>query len=430
MKASVLGGALAVLLSACPPQPTPEPDASTPDADVTLDASAPGNSCLSAIPLVLPIDGGVLVVTGDATGFADHATCSPSRGLGPPVGVGPDVLYRFTTTQPLALEAGIDGGTLHLGVGACEVNCGDFALGPRRGQPFNREALRVELPAGEHTLWAEAPGAYTFELRTRPLLHGETCADPIVVGPDAGTLHFEAADFFDEGWPAAPLGCTFNMCSASISVALVTTERAGLRTTVSSPVSGLFVQAMDGCDESFVTLEGEGRVLEPGTRLVALRMLETSALGRASYPVELTLNVLPLQPGDTCDAPVPLTLASADGGSALTATVTGDTTNAFSSRGHTCGELTSNDVFFTFTLERPSDLLAEVTTTSATFQPALGLRPGTCEGLEASCAGAIVPGAGATLRGTALPVGTYFLPVRSVNGSAGPFRLQVDVTPR
>lgn len=431
MSTTRLGAALALVLFACTPTPSP-PDASTMEADaaVTLaDASVAGNSCTNALPLELPTDGGVLRVTGDATGFGDHAACS--WRLGPPAGLGPDVLYRFTTTRALALEAGIDGGTLHLGVGGCAVDCRDFEIAPHRGSPFNRSSLELELPAGEHTLWAEAAGPYAFELRTRELLRGEHCDDPIEVGPDAGTLRLEAASYFDEGWPAAPLGCSFGTCSASISVVLVTTERAGLRTQLSSPVQELSVRAMRGCDETFVTWEREGVVLEPGRHHLEVRAQEFPSVQRSSYPVDLTLAVLPLAPGDTCEAPLALALESADGGAGvLSATASGDTALAFSSRNHSCGELTSNDVFFSLTLAQASDLKAEVTTTAATYRPALGLRSGSCVGGEATCATAVVPGAGATVTATALPAGPYFLSLRAADGSSGSYRLQVDVTPR
>lgn len=412
-------GLAAVVLVACPPGPV----------ETTLDASTPGNSCDTSIWLDLPTDGGTLVVTGDGQGFSDHASCrwahSESRREG---GVGPDVVYRIRAPSPLVLEATIDGGTLDLGSWDCQLDCSDYALlPPRVGRPVERPSLRVAIPAGVHTLFAEAAAAYAMELRTHPLVPGETCDDPLVVSADAGAVSLELGRYFDESWPAAPLGCSFAVCSASAYVAFDTAEWVGVRAQVVREDTRLQVRVGTACSDPAASLEYQPVVLGPGRHFVGVRAEQVSVYGLSSTAAQLSLDVQQLIKGDRCEAPRALTLQATTPGTE-SAVVTGDTTAAFPTPGQVCGR-TSNDVFFSFTLAGPSDLRAEVTTTASTFQPVLALLTG-CSGAEAACITAAVPGAGATVTATALPAGTYLLSVNGVGATAGPYRLQVDVTSR
>ncbi len=105
-----------------------------------------------------------------------------------------------------------------------------------------------------------------------------------------------------------------------------------------------------------------------------------------------------LPAGDGCGAPAMLTLANG------VATAMGDTTNATHQAGiSTCENIAAPDVFYGFTLTRPSLVRASVT--GAGLQPTVALRAAACAGADLSCGN----GPGETNSTALLPlaVGSY-----------------------
>lgn len=410
---AVVTGALGCVV---PPPPGP------------LDASVPGNSCESAMRFELPVDGGLVSFSGDATGFGDHAQCIRPRS--PWTGVGPDVIYRFSSGWPLALEARIDGGTLHVGDVGCVTDCDSALLVYRLSKPFHREHLMVSLEAGEHSLFAEAEGAYGVEVRTRPLAPGDRCTEPLVAAADAGAFVLEAnlVDYYDEAFPASPLLSSFVSRSADLFVALSAPEHSGVRTRLSGTDAGLpRLTLLAKCGDDLPQWDGrQDFVIAPGTSMLRA-WTETSDEHARELPFHLELEVLPLAPGDRCETPVPLAFTT-DGGVEV-ATLEGDTASWFPTRFATCGDGFSGDLYAEFTLSAPRTLAAVVSTTTTTFRPVLGLRSGACTAREALCESAAFVGAGASLTATALPAGRYMLTLGGANRVNGTFALTVTLSP-
>lgn len=416
----VVGVVMAVGLWACP--------AEVPPGGGALDATVPGNSCESAMSFELPDDGGLVSFSGDATGFADHTQCIRLRSAN--TGEGPDVIYRFRAERPLALEARIDGGTLHVGDVSCVTDCDSALLITRLSKPFNREHLTVSLEAGEHSLFAEAAGPYGFDVRTHPLAPGDRCDDPLVAAADAGPFAVDGnlAGYFDEDFPAAPLHSTFITRSADLFVALPAAGHSGVRTRLSGTDAGLpRLTLLAKCGDKFPLWDGrQDFVIGPGTSVLRA-WTETSDQDVRSLPFHLELEVVPLEPGDRCEAPFPLAF-TADGGVEV-ATLTGDTASWFPTRFATCGDGFSGDVYAEFTLSAPRNLAAVVSTSTAGFLPVLGLRAGACSTREAMCESAAIVGAGASLTAAALPAGRYVLTLGSANRVNGAFALTVTLSP-
>ncbi len=152
-------------------------------------------------------------------------------------------------------------------------------------------------------------------------------------------------------------------------------------------------------------------------------------------PLQVTVTRTPPVPG-SCDAPLTLTFV-ADGG-VREATTSGDTTGGPVDLGASCA--TSSYRTYALHLTSPQTLNATVSTTSATYLPALALRVSDCFGSAATCGLAANPGSGVTLDAGTLAAGDYFLwvgggPFATIDAgpmlppTSGPFTLDVTLSP-
>ena len=416
-----LSAVLGLVFAACPAR-GPE----------LLDASVAGNACESTLALALPSDGSELAVTGDTTGFADHAVCVNQR-TGAEGGRGPDVIYRFTTPEPVAVQASIEGGTLHLGSASCEVNCANFSslTAPGHPVPFDRQELLVKVPAGESTLIAEAAGPYVLHARRRPVLAGDDCAAPLMAALDAGAfvLERDLGEYFVETSNTS-LDCPGLECAADLFLGVSVAVPSAMR-VVASTDAGIELRVEEAACAS-AAAGGSARPsyssaeLSPGTHAVSVTGKSNGRV-RGAVSLRLELEVWPLPPGDSCDQPLQLAFA-ADGGTEV-ASASGDTRLDVPSVPESRCAPGSNDVVLAFTLSAPRSLYAVVTTSTPTYRPALALRAGRCTASDAACDAAQVAGAGAQVTATALPAGAYFLWLGGVGRSSGSWSLEVRLTP-
>jgi hypothetical protein len=146
-------------------------------------AQATGDTCQAPFSVVLPPDGGPLIVRGDTTGaIDDEATpCGPD---------GPDQVWRIATgpfTSYIASVRPLDGGTFTLSVGrygSCGVPSLDDCL-PNDGGP---QALSPMVNASALSfLWvngAEGPYELTMQGSTPA-----SCSAPVAVPLDGGPQH-------------------------------------------------------------------------------------------------------------------------------------------------------------------------------------------------------------------------------------------------
>jgi len=404
--------------------------AACPSSAPQLDASVPGNSCESAISFELPLDGGEIAVTGDTTGFADHAVCVNGRTRAEG-GRGPDVIHRFTLSEPAAVEATIEGGTLHLGSAGCEVNCANFSIltSNTHPVPFDRTELLVKVPAGESTLIAEAEGPYVFRARRRLLLAGDDCTAPLMADGGVFLLERDLGQYFVETSNTS-LDCPGPGCAADLFVGVDVSVPSALRVAASTDAGIELLVEKAACGTSSPAVNARPSYssveLPPGLHAVSITGRSSTRV-RGEVPVRVELEVWPLPPGDSCDQPLQLVFA-ADGGAEL-ATASGDTRLDVPSVVASPCASGSNDVVLAFTLAAPRSLSAVVTTSTPTYRPALALRAGRCTGSDAVCDQATVAGAGATVSATALPAGAYFLWLGGAGRTSGTWSLEVRLNP-
>lgn len=174
-----------------------------------------------------------------------------------------------------------------------------------------------------------------------------------------------------------------------------------------------------------------------GTTAAATKSLDVSGIAAGTWFVWVKGPVLagtdyridftsrPSPPGETCRAPIPITLSDGlDGGSA---TVTGTTVGANDDYS-ACSQIAPAfpDVVYSLTLGRPLDVRVTMTPTG-TGAGALTELDSTCRTTSLTCARGVA-GQPVTFKGS-LDAGTSLLSVDHLSGGPGPFTLDVRAAP-
>lgn len=401
--------------------------------------SPPGAHCFNPKPLVFSKGGAGGVATDSAAVDGMFEDDVPSCGN---QWAAPDVLYSFTTTEPLRLRATVTSRTsgfrpaMSLRDGTCgsgkELKC---------VSNYYNEIDAAWLPAGTYYLVVDgdssSTGAYdlTAELTPPPL--GDTCNNPkpLVFTNGTATDHVDTRVMLNDLYPA----CGVVTMVEDMVYAFSTTDVRTLRATVTPSEADSYARPVltlrtTQCDYGLSPACQEAPDYGKPATLVAGSLPPGNYFlhleGGGTFDVNASLFAPP--PGDACGQPKPLTFSS--GGAGGTASAAGDTSSlqlANDSSG-SCGGYGIADEVYTFTTTEPLDLTATVSTPSGTFQPALSLtQPGsydaTCKGSELSCAAASAAGGPATLVDNALPPGTYYLWVDGYEGT-GPYTLDATLS--
>ncbi len=411
--------------SCCDSSFTVQARAALDDGGCRLAPSAAGNSCTSADTLVVGSNGGFVSASGDNSDYLNHVDCLVRPADLVPT--APEHLYRLSSTDDWAVRGHVDGGTMYFNFSNCSFStqaCGAGWSAPDEIQGVSELAL-ADVPPGDHFLWVEGPGAYDLKLDffAPPLIHDCSQPVPVSFGGDGGTAS-ESVDL------AAILFLQPPPLSREYSVraySLYLTQPMRVQTTVTpAPGWSAWVDGASSCSAYAAAPAGAGvtsldEALPKGFHYV--RLLATGDASSVA-PFTTTFTATAFPPGN-CS--VPLVLSPVADGGVEQATVTGDTTGAFAEPGASCAS-GSPQLSYALTLAAPRNLTATVTTSSATFQPALALRPADCAATDTTCSLAPSPGTDATLSASALPAGDYFVWV-SGQGGTGPFTLDVTLTP-
>lgn len=402
--------------------------------DAGLDPSTPGNSCDSAIEVLLPDDGGEVVISGDTTGFENHIYCAIGLSAFPPGGLGPDVIYRFTAPGRRGLSAVITGGSLSLSQSCPSSNICPYYRETTRRPVF--QGLIHEIVTGPVYVVADAASQYTIRAHSQPVAAGDTCDPPITVSLDGGSAVFEGdlLNYYYSGSHDA-IDCQNRLPEVPDLAIAVPVPAASRLTAQLSKDGGLGAQLTllgtgTGCELGcFVGRPPRERLdtgeLTAGTWFIAVSGTTGFAYGQPE-PFRIDFAVQPLARGDACENPLTLTF-EADAGSEFAST-SGDTSAAIASGSSDCGAA-SPDLNYAFTLSQRRNLTATLTATTGAYRPALGLRS-SCAATAGVCDVAAFAGAGARISATALPPGDYLLWVGAApNGGSGAFTLDVALTP-
>jgi hypothetical protein len=368
----------------------------------------PGDSCSTVKPLVFSDgeEGGRVTETATTVGMFDNGLpgCGTLNAS--------DVVYSFTTSKTLDFRASAADHVLSLRSATCsgtQLACGADSLS------------MGALPPGTYYLWLDHRSSstgspFTLSASLTPASPGDTCASPEPLVFSGGSLGGDAE-------ARGNLSTRFHNSSGSCGGAggdhvYSFTTSTPLNFRASSSSGYVYLRSGDCSSGTELACgyysEIEATGLAAGTYHL---WVDSTSSGASSYTLKAALTP-PL-----CQAPLPLVFKSGgDGGTAMVATASGNTSHAFSTTQGSCGGSGGRDVVYAFELTEPRRLDVKVTSDTGGFRPAVYLRA-SCDADELACAVAPPVSYDATLSSGPLPPGKYYLWVDGFTGSAGTYYL-------
>jgi hypothetical protein len=306
------------------------------------------------------------------------------------------------------------------------------------------ETLTAQLNAGATYYvfvdgWQGSSGAYSLSVTVPPPgPANDFCANAqnisgvtgpgtsARVGGDTSTASSEGQASCGGG--GSDVFYSFTLSTAATVTATVTPSTSGLTPVVSIVSACGFVSSNEracvaGVAGSGATATAATATLQPGTYLV-----NVDSVTGSSGPFTLSLSAVTAVPppaNDVCASATPLGISSNN----QQVTVNGTTVQAASEYvSPSCGGQ-SGDVYYALHLNQTSNVTAALTQpTTGPLDPVIDLLNG-CGGTELGCFRANNNGESGTLSLNAVPAGDYILVVDSIQGTSGPFTLQVSLTP-
>ncbi|MEW5740980.1 MAG: hypothetical protein AB1938_18815 [Myxococcota bacterium] len=373
---------------------------------------------------------------------------------------GPELVYRFTTSQVRDLTVSVTAQTGSAARPVVYLRGPSCSAGPQTAcdAPASGAASLAiaNLPAGDWFLFVEsangAPGRVTVQVSLlSPALPptNESCAAPqalVFSGQTAVAVGNTTLAANDSTTATNDPSCSATartsgkdlLYSYAIStrsnVTVVARPVPGsslhpvvsVRTACGTPSTEVGCQAQTVAAAAQVTLNGQ----LPGTYFV---WVDSGDGTDGAFQLEVTAR--PAVDNDTCSGVQTLTFTG------NTATATGDTT--YATNGNVLGDQTPScsdsargtgrDVLYSFTLTQPRDVTVAVTPTGAspTFQPVVSVRTACTDAArtaEKGCVSPLAPTQGA-LTLVNQPAGTYVVWVDGSLDTAGPFQLEVATAP-
>lgn len=358
--------------------------------DVSLTPPTPGDTCAIALPLGIPGTGGTVTVNGStANAFSEFSgTCSTSY---------PDRVYTFTTTRTLSLVAkastATNAGSHWLSLRSV---CNPATVASACGTG-NRDAsfLRAtDLPAGTYFITVDkaalsSPDDFALEVTLSDRPAGDTCstATPLAISstmPSQVTVQGDTRSFFNDVIPSCSASTTPRDAADrvySFTIAQPMNVRlfshattTGFRPTIALKRGCATTDTDQVCGwtptfsaDTWASWEN----LAAGTWFVVVDGYDSLQSGA----FELTVRTSPANPaGDSCTAPLPVTLSAGNTGRA---TVTGSYADYFED--HTdCWGSTGADVVYSVTTNATRRLHVRATPSVTTAQPTLSVRTSPC----------------------------------------------------
>jgi hypothetical protein len=391
--------------------------------DAPIDMAPPTyDTCAGAQTLTFA--NGLAAGTANTGGAADD-TAASCGGVG-----GPDVVFRFTTPTvgTLLVDVRPTSGSSRA-VLSLRSDCGNPATefgGCIAAESASGGMLEVvrDLAAGTYYLWIDSadgqPAQFDISMQLT-VAAGDSCAGPIPISFSGGEVNVAAsltASTNDEsgscgGGTGLDNVFRFDLAAASNVEVNVIPRTASVQPVVylqSSCVGGDL-----GC--AAAPSLGANAFLRLGSVPTGTQYLWIDSANATPGLYNFTARVAMPGMGDTCALASPLTFTSG------MATVMGNTAMMFHDSVGTCAAGTAPDAVYTFTTTAVQNLRVDVTTSSSMYQPMVYLRSSTCTGGQLACAIAPMAGGSSTLTYGSLPIGTYYLWVDGVAGTAGPFTM-------
>lgn len=402
---------------------------------------------------ILPSGSGTTSFTADPGQAIDDTAGSCSAA-------GPELVYRFTTTQardlivsvtPLSGSAARP--VVYLRGPSCTAGPQASCDAPATGAASLAVA---NLAAGTWYLFVEsangAPGRVSVQVSlltpAQPPAN-DSCAAPqalTFVGPSAVAVGNTSLAANDSTMAANDPSCSATARSsgkdlvysytlaARSNVTVVARPVLGsalhpvvsVRSACANPATELGCQAQALAAAAQVTLNGQ----LPGTYAV---WVDSADGTQGAFQLEVT--AAPAVDNDTCPGIQALSFTGA------TATATGDT--SFATNGNVLGDQTPScsdsargtgkDVVYAFTLTQPRDVTVSVTPTGAspTFEPVVSVRTACGDATRTAEKGCVSPLSPTQARLTLVnqPAGTYVVWVDGARDTSGAFQLEVTTAP-
>jgi hypothetical protein len=398
--------------------------------NITAKISTPGVGDACAAPAALTFTNGMASVTGNtATSFHDSSgTCAG--------GTSPDAVYTFTTTATQNLRVDVTTTTstyqpvVYLRSASCtgtQLACG---IAPTAGGTGS--IAYGSLPAGTYYLWVDGAnntsGAYTMTAVLGNPTPGDTCAlaAPLTFVNGMAMVSGDTSTWFHDLTGT----CATGLAPDGVYTFTTTTIqdlRLSLSTTTSTYRPAIYVRSAScsgtqiGCGSAIAA--GGTATLDIAALPVGTYYVWIDGVGSTSGLFSLMATLSDPLPGDHCTNPASLVFTSG------TATATGTTAGSFHDGNGTCATGTAADVIYSFTTSSIQDFRVTVSTSTSTYQPSIYLRSASCTtGTQIGCANAAALGGSASLDIGALPVGTYYLWIDGVSGTAGDYSINATLT--
>ena len=392
-----------------------------------------GDSCTSPFVVVLPPDGGPLIVHGDTSFALDDMPnlCGPD---------GPDQVWKVAAGSFASYRAtlrALDGGTFTL-MASRYGSCGyaintDCLASPADGGPA---AVAPTVSSNSDSyLWAEgAAGPYELTLQGALPELGSSCDNPVTFVLDGGAQHF-AVDWSGD---RHIMGNSGDYCGAPLleDGFLVLQQPANLLTRISVQMltdgvpAGLFgssgySSSAPACPARFGCVPGPYQFVNNAGATPTQTIVAVEGVS-ATGSTQVTVDVSPVPLGDMCENAEPLVAdAGVDGGWSLA--VNGDLTDAGADVRCFCPTAKPDHVYSVFLPRRSVPVQVRVQPLTAFVPRIQWLLACNCSGFSGALCNP-APDAGLAVSfnvnssNTAAPM---TLVVVAESGPAGPFLLTI-----
>jgi len=376
--------------------------------EVAAVSGAPGDDCAEPLSVQIPPAGGLVQVEGDSDGAADDFR---APGCGFETG-GPDVVYALELQAGMQLTAELGAG--FTGGVYLQGECGQA---PALACSEAESALSFLVPATDTYYLvvdsARLTGAYTLRLLIDSPQDNEVCDTALELPLVDGVATFAGSTQGARDDYATVCG---GQASPDLAYRVVLDEPAFFTANVEAGFAANLTLYGADCAAEPIDCSAVG-FLQPGELPPGPYHLVVDGAGAGDAGVfDLGVSVAYAPANDDCSAPQQLVFSN-DVARASGATTLASPDTAATGCGLAAGSAAGRDVVYTFELDRPARLRADV---NGLFSPALYLRgEGCAAGPELACG----PGNFDTL--ATLPVGSYWL---FVDGASADEHAQFSLT--
>jgi hypothetical protein len=390
---------------------------------------SPGDTCALAAPLTFT--NGMAMVSGDTSTWFHDLTGTCATGL------APDGVYTFTTTtiQDLRLSLSTTTSTYQPAIYVRSASCTGTQIGCGSAIAAGGTATLdiAALPVGTYYVWIDGVGStsglFSLMATLSDPLPGDHCTNPasLVFTSGTATATGTTAGNFHDGNGSCATGTAPDVVY-TFTTSTIQDFRVNVGTTTSTYQPVVYLRSAScaagsqvGCGIA-ATLGGTASLDLPALP-VGTYYLWIDGVNATSGAFSINATLTDPVAGDHCTNTAPLTFTAGS------ATASGTTVGTYNDGNGTCATGTAPDVIYSFTTSSIQDFRVTVSTSTSTYQPSIYLRSASCTtGTQLGCANAAALGGNASLDIGALPVGTYYLWIDGVSGTAGAYSINATLT--